>query len=54
MGETRPSLGDGCWFWLGGISETSYGAFAVMANDVYGCHRLVMAAELGRPLLSVE
>ena len=51
---TRPRAGDGCWFWLGGISDTGYGAFAVTSNDVYGCHRLVMAAELRRPLLSVE
>jgi hypothetical protein len=47
---TRPSTGEGCWFWLGGLADTGYGQFAVTTSEVYGAHRLVLAAELGRPL----
>lgn len=51
---TRPSTGAGCWFWLAGIADTGYGQFAVASDELYGCHRLVLAAELRRALLPSE
>lgn len=51
---TRPSSGEGCWFWLGGIADTGYGQFAVTSSEIYGSHRLVVAATLGRPLWPSE
>lgn len=51
---SKPSVGEGCWFWTGGISDTGYGQFAVTSNEIYSCHRLVIAAELGRSLAHPE